>query len=319
MPAKPINRRRTIVRLLKSKKNPPIAMSLRIAFDQRMHHVPGHLCRFVLVMAALIFLGGFACGQTSSPAFWELRPEQINAMLMPLPPDDHHRYVRLHQYFSDLRCSPDLMQEQSFSKRSRKNLICILPGRNAEQIIVAARYDHRDRMDDAAKGWSEAVMLPLLYNALQAQHRQHTFLFVELSGRAGEDAFLNSFRKQGRQPPKAMVVLDMLGLGQPWFYLPSSSRLSVKSREKAAINKRLESEAAFTAHLQGSPTPTFAPPLATENTLLFEANKIPSILIYSILNKRVPPQSFRQDFEFLGYYLCRIDTKLTNPAATSNP
>jgi len=319
MLAKAINRRRTIVQLLKSKEIPPIPMSLRIAFDQRMHHVPRHLCRFVLVTAVLIFLGSFACGRTSSPAFWELRPEQINAMLLPLPPDDHHRYVRLHQYFSDLRCSPDLMQEQSFSKRSRKNLICILPGRKAEQIIVAARYDHRDRMDDAAKGWSEAVMLPILYNALQAQHRQHTFLFVELSGRAGEDAFLGSFRKHGRQPPKAMVVLDMLGLSQPWFYRPSSSRLSVKSREKAAINKRLESEAAFTAHLQGSPTPTFAPPLATENTLLFEANKIPSILIYSVLNQRVPPQSFRQDFEFLGYYLCRIDTQLPNPAATSNP
>jgi hypothetical protein len=98
-----------------------------------------------------------------------------------------------------------------------------------------------------------------------------------------------------------------------------ASRLSAKNREKAAINKRLESEAAFTAHLQGIPAPAFAPALATENTLLFEANKIPSILIYSILNQRVPPQSFRQDFEFLGYYLCRIDTQLANPAATSNP
>jgi hypothetical protein len=314
-----MNRRRTIVQLLKSKEIPPIPMSLRIAFDQPMHPVPGHPCRFVLVTVALIFLAGFACGQTSSPAFWELRPEQIKAMLLPLPSDEHDRYVRLHQYFSDLRCSPDLMQEQSFSKRSRKNLICILPGRNAEQIIVAARYDHRDRMEDAAQGWSEAVMLPILYNALQAQNRQHTFLFVELSGRAGEDAFLDRFRKHGQQPPKAMVVLDMLGLSQAWFYLPSSSRLSVKSREKAAINKRLGSEAAFTAHLQGSPTPTFAPPLATENRLLFEANKIPSILIYSIPNQRVPPQSFRQDFEFLGYYLCRIDTQLANPAARSNP
>ena len=113
MLAKAINRRRTIVQLLKSKEIPPIPMSLRIAFDQRMHHVPRHLCRFVLVTAVLIFLGSFACGRTSSPAFWELRPEQINAMLLPLPPDDHHRYVRLHQYFSDLRCSPDLMPRWS--------------------------------------------------------------------------------------------------------------------------------------------------------------------------------------------------------------
>jgi hypothetical protein len=217
------------------------------------------------------------------------------------------------------RCSPDLMQEQNFSKRKQKNLICLLPGGDADLIVVAARYDHRDRANDAATGWSEAVMLPILYNALRAQHRQHTFLFVELYGKAGQDAFLNSFRKNNRQSPKAMVVLDMLGLSQPSFYTPPSSRLSAKSRERAAINKRLETEAAFTAHLQGSPTPTFTPAMATENTLLFEADKIPSILVYSILNKSAPPQSFRQDLEFLGYYLCRIDVRLTNPPPTSNP
>jgi hypothetical protein len=111
----------------------------------------------------------------------------------------------------------------------------------------------------------------------------------------------------------------MLGLGQPWFYTPRASRLSAKSRERAVINKRLESDAAFTARLQGSPIPTFAPAMATENTLLFEADKIPSILFYSVANKSMLTQSFRQDFEFLGYYLCRIDIKLTNPPLTSNP
>jgi hypothetical protein len=285
-----------------------------------MRYVPEHAYRFVSALALylLIFLGSFVFGQTPSPAFWELRPEQINAMLLPIPLDDQHRYARLRQYFSDLRCSPDLMQEENFSKRRQKNLICILPGREAGRIVVAARYDHRDRADDAAKGWSEAVMLPILYNALQAQPRQHTFLFVELSGKAGEDAFLKRVRKNGRESPNAMVVLDMLGLSQPWFYTPPSSRLSAKGRERAAINKRLESEAAFTAHLQGSPTPTFATAIATENTLLFEADKIPSILVYSILHKSAPPQSFRQDLEFLGYYLCRIDIKLTNPPSTSS-
>lgn len=285
-----------------------------------MRHLPRHVCRFVFALAVLIliFIASFASGQTTSPAFWELRPEQIKAMLLPVPIDDQRRYARLRQYFSDLRCSPELMQEQGFSRREQKNLICILPGRDADLIVVAARYDHRERADDAAQGWNEAVMLPILYNALQAQHRQHTFLFVELSGKAGQDAFLGSIRKNARQP-KAMVVLDMLGLGQPWFYTPRASRLSAKSRERAVINKRLESDAAFTARLQGSPIPTFAPAMATENTLLFEADKIPSILFYSVANKSMLTQSFRQDFEFLGYYLCRIDIKLTNPPLTSNP
>jgi hypothetical protein len=70
-----------------------------------MRYVHGHVYRFVSSWAVfvLIFLGTFAFGQTPSPAFWELRPEQISAMLLPLPVDDHHRYARLRLYFSDLR------------------------------------------------------------------------------------------------------------------------------------------------------------------------------------------------------------------------
>jgi hypothetical protein len=60
-----------------------------------------------------------------------------------------------------------------------------------------------------------------------------------------------------------------------------------------------------------------------ENTMSFEADKIPSILIYSDFSKSVPAGAFRQNFEFLAYYLCRIDSQLaivTVPAsAPSSP
>ena len=52
--------------------------------------------------------------------------------------------------------------------------------------------------------------------------------------------------------------------------------------------------------------------------MLFEADKIPSTLIYSDFSKSVPAGAFRQNFEFLAYYLCRIDSQraiVTVPAS----
>ena len=157
----------------------------------------------------------------------------------------------------------------------------MLPGEDAEQIVVAARYEQRDPSHDAAQGWSEAVMLPLLYNAMLAAKRQHTFVFAELGGGAGQDAFLESMRKKRRPSPIAMVVLDALGQSGPWFYTLEGTPVSAKSRERAAMSKRLESEAVFAARLQGIPIASTAPTREAENTLLFESDPIPSILIYS--------------------------------------
>ena len=37
----------------------------------------------VLSLIVLGFSGGVAIGQNPSPAFWELRPERVDAMLLP--------------------------------------------------------------------------------------------------------------------------------------------------------------------------------------------------------------------------------------------
>jgi hypothetical protein len=240
-------------------------------------------------------------------------------MLLPVPDDDRQRYTRLREYFTDLHCLPALMEEQTIQKRrGGKNLICVLPGKDTEQILVAVRYEHRDRMNGVSSGWSEAVMLPLLYKALQAQDRQHTFVFAELDGGAGQSAFLDRLQKNGQHPPKVIVILDMLGLSQPWFYAPPATRLSAKGRERNAMNNWLESEAAFTARLQKIPLSGYAMSEAIDNPLLFEAYNAPSILIYSVFKRSVPDQAFHQDFEFLAYYLCKIDAELSNQVLSSS-
>ena len=151
-------------------------------------------------------------------------------------------------------------------------------------------------------------MLPILYNALRAQDREYTFVFAAILGRAGEDAFVKNLGKKSQPLTKAMVVIDQLGLGDPWFYAPPAASLTA---------------AVFTARLQKIPTPRYVPQTMVENTMLFEADKIPSILIYSDFSKSVPAEAFRQNFESLAYFLCRIDSQLasvTVPAsAPSSP
>jgi hypothetical protein len=272
------------------------------------------------MLAVLLFPGNVGIGQDSPQSFWELRPEATDAMLRSASDDTARRYLRLRQYFAELHCTATSMEEQIIPKHHAKNLICVLPGKDTEQFVVAARYDRRSGTDDPAQGWTEAAMLPILYNALLAGHRQHTFVFAELCGTAGEDVFLRSLHSKQQPSPKTMVLVDAMGLSGPLYYAPEGMSLSAKGRARAAIIRRLVSEAAFTARLQGLPVSTTATPAATQNSLLFEADSIPAILVYSAFDRAAPPASeaFRQDFEFLAYYLCRIDLKLANPSAVSH-
>ena len=121
------------------------------------------------------------------------------------------------------------------------------------QIIVAARYERKGESTGAGGRWSEALMLPLLYNALQAQPRLHTFVFAALNGEAGEKAFFDPLRKKAGQSPAALVVLDKIGLGAPSIYTVKPALFSKKSHAIAETIHLLESEAITVASHPAAP------------------------------------------------------------------
>lgn len=267
----------------------------------------------------LVFVLAATCvdGQKSSPVFWELRPDQITRMLLPIPDDNQVRFARLRRYFSDLHCTPELMQEQLVHKRGDKNLICVLPGKSPEQIIVAARYDQRLGAGGANLGWNEAVMLPILYNALLAQPRKRTFVFVALFGGDGQADFFYHYRKQHLPLPLAVVGLDSLGFGATWFYAPMVSWASSKKRERRQTTKQLLSEAGHTARLAGIPGLPQISPTNSQLSMLFDAKQIPAILVSSVYGGAALDQAFRENFDFLAYFLCRVDENVgMAPSAT---
>ena len=187
------------------------------------------------------------------------------------------------------------MQKQPTGHQDATNLICTLPGKDEAQIIVAARYERKGETTGPGSRWNEALMLPLLYNALQAQPRVHTFVFAALNGVAGEKAFFDPLNKKTGQPAVALVVLDEIGLGTPGIYTVKPALFSKKSHAIAATSKLLESDAIAVAGMlrlqnaglsQSSPTGagrvTFNPDeKVTGNSILNREYQTPSILIYS--------------------------------------
>jgi hypothetical protein len=303
------------------------------------------------VLAPLFGVLCVAFAQNGSLAYWNLPPERVDRLLIQVPADDHDRYQRLRDAFTGLHCPPDLMQKQPTGRQDATNLICTLPGRDESQIIVAARYERKGDSTGADGRWSEALMLPLLYNALQAQPRLHTFVFAALNGEAGEKAFFDPLRK--KSAPAALVVLDEIGLGSPSVYTLKAALFSKKSHAIAETSRLLESDAFMVAGMLQLPNPGLSQPSLTgvgratlnldekvmRNSILNREYQTPSILIYSradslpplanngkhgqnqsqpaySLAKDAPAATFHRNFDFVASFLCLVDIKIPHPGSS---
>jgi hypothetical protein len=273
----------------------------------------GRGVRLFSSLVCLLSLSLLAIAQNGPIAYWSLPDERVDALVLQVPADDHGRYRELWDEFTGLHCPPDALQRQPTGKEDAGNLICTLPGKEAGLIVVVARYDHPKRTV-ASRRWSEAIMLPLLYNALQAQPRAHTFVFAALNGEAGERTFFDDLRKNGSRPVNALVVLDDLGRSTPFIYTPKPEGFSKKSHELAMAMGLLESEAIAAARLQRLPNPRTAF-LVVNDSILTREYDTPSILIFSSaasksFTEAVSGPAFRQGFNFAAYFLCLIDLKV---------
>jgi hypothetical protein len=286
--------------------------------------------RFFCFVLSLLCPGLPAIAQNASIAYQSLPDDQVDALALKIPADDHGRYQELRDEFAALHCPSDAPREQRTGKRDATNLICTLAGQNPGLIVVVSRYD-RQKGAVVSSRWSEAILLPLLYNALRQQPKTHTFVFAALNGEAGEQAFFQELRKNGSSSVETLVVLEDLGRSTPYIYTPKPYGLSKKNPGIAAAMDVLESEAVVTASLQGIAKPTM-PHVWTgmfNNSILDREYETPSIMIFSsVQTKLVSPTSrndyltpspgpepvtgpfVRRTFDFVAYFLCRIDLKV---------
>ncbi|MFZ0270643.1 MAG: hypothetical protein WB524_19875 [Acidobacteriaceae bacterium] len=277
-----------------------------------LQRVPG-----VLLLLPL-FTPGLAPAQQvgqNGVAIWELSRPRMNAMLTLVPRDDEARYDRLRQDFIGFGCTGNSLREQAVDRKGHhKNLLCSLPGSNQQEIIVAAWYPHRRSFGkDASDGWAAAVMLPILYNSLSAEPHRYTFLFAAFAGEDGEYHFLRSVGKTP-QRPAAFIGLDAPGLGVPYFWavppnlLDASHRAAAQTISDTAWNvARLQgfaSDKAYSGHIFSGHPGVFP------SALLDDPKEIPRILIYSYDGGTITLDAYREDHDFIAFYLCGLDIKL---------
>lgn len=252
-----------------------------------------------------------------------------------VPPTNEARLDRLRAAFQAAKCGGNLMQEQPVSAKHGApgtNLVCTWPGSGGGgTIVVAAHYDHEGNGEGALDDWSGAALLPFLYEALQGQPRENTFVFLEAWKGDGVQTWLKSLSKDQRKNIRGMIDVDALGLGITRYFTTFSFG---ETPPVAATHMQMELLwAAIDNGLTRPPLETSPHHwLTVDATDAFRAMMIPTIVLHS-----VPPESDRvpgstadvasavdgnayfQSYQLICTYLASLDRMAKRLAAANDP
>lgn len=315
-----------------------VAHSLQGSFVRTLRRIP--IAGFSACCLLALLAADASPQKSGGLAFWE-PPAPAAALLEHSPRNDPGRYAALRQAYIDFHCTDSLMEEQPAGVHGDKNLVCTLPGQTPGSILIAARYDgHADAGFQPA--WVDAYLLPLLYHALQAQPRRHTFIFAALHGEDGEAAFFARFHTSTAPQPSAMIVLDGLGYGMPLWFTVAPPKLSNDLANPWGANGTLGGVAAAVCRVLKIPAPAPLNPQLYMNdgafftaqnwrgkrqqsTLFRSAGDIPELLIYC--DRPLDPErqtditlaDAQKDMDYTAWVLCFVDLKLDPPPAPAAP
>lgn len=252
-----------------------------------------------------------------------------------VPPTNEARLERLRAAFHSAQCGDALMQEQPVAAKHGSpgtNLICTWPGSSAGGIlVVAAHYDHEGKGEGALDDWSGAALLPFLYQAVQGQPRQNTFVFLEAWKNDGVQTWLKSISKEERKRIRGMVDIDALGMGVTRYFTTFSFG---ETTPPAAQHMQLELLwAAIDDGLTKPPLETSPHHWLTEDsTDPFRAQMIPTIVIHSVppgsdhlpgsaadVAAAVDGNAYFQSYHLICTYLASLDRMASRLAATNDP
>ena len=149
--------------------------------------------------------------------FKAVAPEIVRQRLGQFAGKNTQREQTLKKIFSEAGCDSEHLSEQKVKHEEAPNLICLWPGESDDTIIVGAHFDRVARGAGVVDNWSGASLLPSLLEALRAQSRHHTLIFIaftgEEDGMVGSEFYVKSMGTDQRSRVQAMVNMDTLGLG----------------------------------------------------------------------------------------------------------
>lgn len=162
----------------------------------------------------LAFALGTACAE--SLRFRLVDRADVEGRLRDYGGTNRERGARLKRTFGDAGCGEHLTEQAARFSRDPPNVVCVLPGASDRVIIVGAHFDRVPESDGVVDNWSGASLLPSLYQAVKAQPRRHTYVFIgftdEEKGLVGSYSYARKMTRAQVQATDAMVNLDTLGL-----------------------------------------------------------------------------------------------------------
>jgi putative aminopeptidase FrvX len=193
---------------------------------------------------AVIACATFAICASSQPGTPRMQTRtMIQTRLKSFSTNDSEREKRIRNWFAEAGCVGKNLSEQAVTPELPPNVICILPGKTQEVILVAAHTDHVDSGDGVVDNWTGTVLLPALLYSLKAQPRHHTFVFVGFSGEekglVGSHYFVDHLSTSERARIEAMVNFDSLGLGPTKVWASHADKALLAALIRTAFTVKL--------------------------------------------------------------------------------
>jgi hypothetical protein len=236
--------------------------------------------------------------------------------------ENKQRETTLKQIFSEAGCGQHLLEQ--FVKGSRQpNVICLLPGTSERAIIVGAHFDRVPRGDGVVDNWSGASLLPSLYEAVKAESRRHTYIFIgftdEEMGEKGSRFYAQKMTNEQVAATDAMVNMDTLGLGPPKVWGSHSDKLLTGALGSVAERLNVSVSIVDVERIGSTDSEQFA------------ARRIPRITIHSLTQKTwdarilhtsrdkisvIRMDDYYQTYNLLAAYIAFLDQILDRAAPT---
>ena len=200
--------------------------------------------------------------------------EAVEARLRKYNGNNKQREATLKQMFAEAGCDDQHLAEQSVKGSKLPNVICLLPGSSNKLIIVGAHFDRVSQGDGVVDNWSGASLLPSLYEAVKADSREHSYIFIgftdEEQGEVGSRFYARQMTTEQVAATDAMVNMDTLGLAptEIWASHSDNQLYAVLQRIAQALNLPL--------------TAVNVDQVGSSDGEQFAARKIPRITIHSL-------------------------------------
>jgi Zn-dependent M28 family amino/carboxypeptidase len=255
--------------------------------------------------------------------FTYVQREIVQERLHSCPGKDIDRERQLQTYFTQAGCTGAALSLDQPKHSATGNVVCMLPGTTEQLIVVGAHFDHAERGAGAADNWSGASLLPSLYQAVAAEPRKHTFVFVgfygEEHGLVGSAHYVHEAGKEKLARIDAMVNLDTMGLGPTNMWVshadPNLAKLAV-----ALANAMKLPLSGVNVERVGS-----------TDSESFREKKVPTIAFSSLTQATLPilhtikdqlsqikEDDYYDTYKLLAAYLAYLDTGVPERAAGGN-